>query len=62
MVSPTPSADEVSDKETQVSVYLLHGPDEAVPVAETYSAIQTLYDEGRFDEVIIDHLNLRQQD
>lgn len=60
MLSPTPSADEDTDKETQVSVYLLHGPDETVPVAETYSAIQTLYDEGRFDEVIRDRLILRQ--
>ncbi|PVH80466.1 Aldo/keto reductase [Cadophora sp. DSE1049] len=37
-------------KVEKVSVYLLHGPDETVPVAETYSAIQTLYEEGRFDE------------
>ncbi|KAH7420244.1 NADP-dependent oxidoreductase domain-containing protein [Cadophora sp. MPI-SDFR-AT-0126] len=37
-------------KVEKVSVYLLHGPDETVPVAETYSAIQTLYEEGRFVE------------
>lgn len=34
----------------KVAIYLLHGPDDSVPVGETYSAIQTLYKEGRFDK------------
>jgi len=33
----------------KVSVYLLHGPDDTIPISETYSAIQTLYEEGRFE-------------
>ncbi|KAH8684376.1 NADP-dependent oxidoreductase domain-containing protein [Tricladium varicosporioides] len=33
----------------KIPVYLLHAPDESVPVAETLGAIQTLYEEGRFE-------------
>ncbi|PVH73489.1 Aldo/keto reductase [Cadophora sp. DSE1049] len=35
-------------KVEKVHIYLLHGPDDTVSVEETYSAIQTLYEEGRF--------------
>ncbi|KAL2061524.1 hypothetical protein VTL71DRAFT_6901 [Oculimacula yallundae] len=34
----------------KVHIYLLHGPDDSVDVAETYSAVQVLYVEGRFDK------------
>lgn len=35
----------------QIPLYLLHGPDESVSVAEILGAIQTLYEEGRFEKV-----------
>ncbi|KXG46841.1 uncharacterized protein PGRI_035870 [Penicillium griseofulvum] len=35
---------------SKIPVYLLHAPDESVPVAETLGAIQTLYEEGRFEK------------
>jgi aryl-alcohol dehydrogenase-like predicted oxidoreductase len=39
------------DFRMQVPIYLLHAPDDTVPVEETYSAIQALYEEGRFEKV-----------
>lgn len=35
---------------SKIPLYLLHAPDESVPVAETLGAIQTLYEEGRFEK------------
>lgn len=42
-----------SDHFLKLPVYLLHAPDESVPVAETLGAIQTLYEEGRFEKVSV---------
>jgi aflatoxin B1 aldehyde reductase len=41
----------------KIPVFLLHGPDESVPVAETLGAIQTLYKEGRFEKVFVTALS-----
>lgn len=35
----------------KIPLYLLHGPDETVPVAEILDAIQILFEEGRFEKV-----------
>lgn len=36
---------------TQVAVYLLHTPDDTVPISETMEGIQALYLAGHFKEV-----------
>lgn len=36
---------------TQVKTYILHSPDPATPLSETYKAIQELYEAGKFEKV-----------
>ncbi|KAH7314344.1 NADP-dependent oxidoreductase domain-containing protein [Rhexocercosporidium sp. MPI-PUGE-AT-0058] len=49
-------------KVDKVHIYLLHGPDESVSISETYSAIQTLYNEGRFQKFGLSNFSPSQVD
>ncbi|KAL2825099.1 Aldo/keto reductase [Aspergillus cavernicola] len=43
---------------SEVPIYLLHGPDDSVPISETLEAIQELYQAGKFKKFGLSNFNL----